>query len=184
MLVLLFVQLNFVQLACLTNWGCGTGSHISGSGAPAPPFKTFWFQLHSPATHTWAEFRTENVITATEVFLAVTSLRLLQAGTTLNLKCLKPWWGDRPPLKPSKVTLFTVILHNLENSIRDKRPFCRLLFCYSIVKQHILHLSYSSEPVMRLDYQILLKSPPPTLLAGSAPGRSSPCNMKRPEVIH
>ena len=35
----------------------------------------------------------------------------------------------------------------------------------------ILHLSYSSEPVMRCNYKILLKSPPPlTLLAGSAPG--------------
>jgi len=30
-------------------------------------------------------------------------------------------------------------------------------------------VSYSSEPVMRLDWQILLKSPPLNLLAGSAP---------------
>jgi len=34
----------------------------------------------------------------------------------------------------------------------------------------LLHLSYSSEAVMRLDYQVLLKSPPPLkLLARSAP---------------
>ena len=31
----------------------------------------------------------------------------------------------------------------------------------------MLHLSYSSEPVMRLDHQILLKLHPLTLLAGS-----------------
>jgi len=35
----------------------------------------------------------------------------------------------------------------------------------------MLHLSYRSEPVMKLKYQILLKSPPPvTVLAGSATG--------------
>jgi len=33
----------------------------------------------------------------------------------------------------------------------------------------VLHPSYSNEAVMRLNYQILLKSPPITLLAGSAP---------------
>jgi len=33
----------------------------------------------------------------------------------------------------------------------------------------MLHRSYSSEPVMILHYQILLKSPPLTLLAGSVP---------------
>jgi len=40
-------------------------------------------------------------------------------------------WGDRPPLKPTKVTLFTMILYNSENSIRDIRPFCHPLFCRS-----------------------------------------------------
>jgi len=33
----------------------------------------------------------------------------------------------------------------------------------------MLRLSYSSEPVMRLDCQILLKSPPLNLLVGSVP---------------
>ena len=28
-------------------------------------------------------------------------------------------WSDRPPLKRTKVTFFTKILHNSENSIRD-----------------------------------------------------------------
>ena len=31
--------------------------------------------------------------------------------------------GGIPPQKPTKVTLFTMILYNSENSIRDVRPF-------------------------------------------------------------
>jgi len=34
-------------------------------------------------------------------------------------------------LKPTKVTLFTLILYNFQKNIRDIRPFCRLLFCHS-----------------------------------------------------
>jgi len=37
------------------------------------------------------------------------------------------------PLKPAKVTLFTIILYIPENNIRDIRPFCRPLFCHSSV---------------------------------------------------
>jgi len=44
--------------------------------------------------------------------------------------------GRSPPLKPTKVTLFTMILYNTENSIRDIRPFCRPLFCHSSVAKH------------------------------------------------
>jgi len=56
-----------------------------------------------------------------------------------------------------------MILYNSENSIRDTRPFCRPLVCLSsIVKYSLLHLSYSSEPVMRRDCQILLKLLPLT----------------------
>ena len=40
-------------------------------------------------------------------------------------------WGDRLPLKPTKVTLLTVIMYNSENNIRDIRLFCRPLFCHS-----------------------------------------------------
>jgi len=43
--------------------------------------------------------------------------------------------------------------------------------CFVTVSWSILHPSYSSEAVMRLDYQKLLKSSPLTLLAGTAPGR-------------
>jgi len=50
---------------------------------------------------------------------------------------------------------------------KDSLPY---IFCHSIVvKQAIVHFSYSSKPVKRLDYQILLKSPL-TVLVGSAPG--------------
>jgi len=43
--------------------------------------------------------------------------------------------GNRPPLKCTKVTFFTLILNNLENSIRNIWPFCRPLFCHkSVVK--------------------------------------------------
>jgi len=63
-----------------------------------------------------------------------------------------------------------MIFYNSENNIRDRRPFCRPMFCHSsVVKYIILYPSCSSEAVMRLDYQILLKPPPLTLLARSAP---------------
>jgi len=45
-----------------------------------------------------------------------------------------------PPLKPTKVTLFTMIWYNSENSIRN------------IIRKTV--------SVIRLDYKILLKSPP------------------------
>jgi len=32
-----------------------------------------------------------------------------------------------------------------------------------------LHLSYSNEPVMKLDFQMLLKSPPPVLTSWTRP---------------
>jgi len=40
------------------------------------------------------------------------------------------------PLKPKKVTLFTMILCNSENNIRDIRPFCCALFCHSSVVKY------------------------------------------------
>jgi len=49
--------------------------------------------------------------------------------------------------KLTKLTLFSMILYNSDNSIRDMRTFCHPLFCHSSV-MNILHLSYSSEPVM------------------------------------
>jgi len=47
-----------------------------------------------------------------------------------------------------------MILNNLENSIRDIRPFCRYLFCQSSVVKYTTSLLQYSEAVMRLDYQI------------------------------
>jgi len=40
------------------------------------------------------------------------------------------------PLNPTKVSLFTMILYNSENNIRDIRPFCRPLFCHSSVVKY------------------------------------------------
>jgi len=72
-------------------------------------------------------------------------------------------------LKPTKVTFFTTIIHNSENNSRDIRSFCRPVFCHSSVVKYTSTL-LQNKPVMRLDCQILLKSPPLHLLAVSAPG--------------
>jgi len=53
----------------------------------------------------------------------------------------------------------TYDFYNSENSIRDTKPFFRLLFCHTVLRR-VLHLFYISEPVMILDYQMLLKMPP------------------------
>ena len=59
--------------------------------------------------------------------------------------------GRSPHLKPTKVTLFTITLYDSENSIRDIRPFS--IHCFvTTVLWSILHLSYSSELIMRLVY--------------------------------
>ena len=44
--------------------------------------------------------------------------------------------GALAPLKPTKVTFFTMILNNSENSIRDIRPFYRPFFCHSSVVKY------------------------------------------------
>ena len=46
---------------------------------------------------------------------------------SLNINAI----GRSPPPKPTKVTLFAIILYNLENSIRDIKPICRPIFCHS-----------------------------------------------------
>jgi len=51
-----------------------------------------------------------------------------------------------------------MILYSSENNIRDIRPFGHPLFGHSIVVKYA-YLSYSRDVVMRLDYQIFLKSP-------------------------
>ena len=78
--------------------------------------------------------------------------------------------GRSPPLKPAKVTLFTMILYNTEKSIRDIRSFCLALFCQSSFSKNTLSLlQYLIEPVMRPDCQLLLISLLLPLLAGSVP---------------
>jgi len=49
--------------------------------------------------------------------------------------------GAISPLKPAKVTFFTMILNNSENNIRDLRPFYRRLFCHSRVMKYTLSRS-------------------------------------------
>ena len=68
--------------------------------------------------------------------------------------------GRSLPLKATKVTLFTMILYNSENSIHSLRPFClhclvtAMLWC-------ILHLPYSSDTAMRLDQPNITETSPP-----------------------
>jgi len=44
------------------------------------------------------------------------------------------------PIKPAKATLFTMILYNSQNSIRDVRSFGLPLFCQSSVVKNSLAL--------------------------------------------
>jgi len=67
--------------------------------------------------------------------------------------------GAITPLKPVIVTLFNMIFKNSENNIRDRNHFVVHYFATTVLCS-ILHLYYSSKPVMRLYYQISLKSPP------------------------
>ena len=48
--------------------------------------------------------------------------------------------GAIAPLKPTKVTLFTMIFYNTENNIRDISPFCSPLFCHSSVVKYTSYL--------------------------------------------
>ena len=67
----------------------------------------------------------------------------------------------RSPPKNYELTLFTMIVYISENSIRITRPFCHLLFCHSsVLNYNLLHLSYSSEPVMRLTMKYYWNRPP------------------------
>jgi len=75
-------------------------------------------------------------------------------------------------MKPKKVTLFTMLLYNLENNIRDIRPHCRLpQQCCEVC----FILSYSREAVNEPGLLIITEIDLPlTLLAGSAPGNRTP----------
>jgi len=67
--------------------------------------------------------------------------------------------GRSASLKPTKATLFIIILYDLRNKIRNIRLFCRPLFWHSSAVRLTSFLLHS-EAFMRLDFQILLKSPP------------------------
>ena len=56
------------------------------------------------------------------------------------------------PLQTLELTSFAMIVYNSENIIRNTRPFCHPLFCHRSVVSlwSVLHLFYSSEPVIRL----------------------------------
>jgi len=129
---------------------------------------------HAPKYDEPAKIQAKLLNVALQYWLSLFSLcrRTYELQHSLDLALLtrggsrRSCWGDRaPPLKPKKLTFFTMIFYNSENSIRDITLFDRPLFCdSSVVKYSLLHLFYSSEPVMRLDCQILLKSPPLNLL--------------------
>jgi len=59
-----------------------------------------------------------------------------------------------PPLKLAKVSFFTINLQNLENTISDVRTFYHPVFCHSSA-----FISFTVARLLRLDYQIILKSP-------------------------
>jgi len=76
-------------------------------------------------------------------------------------------WGNRPPLKPKKVTLFTMILCISESNICDIRQFCRPLFCHSsFIKYTSSLLQYRSCWDWTTKYY--WNRPPLDSLAGSA----------------
>jgi len=92
------------------------------------------------------------------------------ANPLISWKILKQGRGNRPQ-KPTKVTLFTIILYNSENNIRDIRPSCRLFFVTTVLWR-ILHLSYSSEAVMTHETWLLnITEIDPRKLTGSIHSR-------------
>jgi len=81
-----------------------------------------------------------------------------------------PGWaiGTIVPFKSTQVALLTMIFCNSENSIRDTRP----LWSSIVLSQQCCEIYFipcSRKPLgQRLDYPVVLKSPPPlTLHAGS-----------------
>jgi len=86
------------------------------------------------------------------------SLPVAQAnGSTAHqaFPCIRGSRGlssQSPPIKPTKVTLFTIIFYNSENSIRYIKPFGRPLFCHSSDAKYNSS-PFCNEAVMRLDCQ-------------------------------
>jgi len=81
-----------------------------------------------------------------------------------------------PSLQPTKVTLFTMIFYDAENSIRDVRPFCRSLFCHSSVVTYtssLLQQRTRNETWLPNIAEIV---PSLALLTGPAPEQNKPRN--------
>ena len=74
-----------------------------------------------------------------------------------------------PPLKPTKVTFFTIILYNSGNNIRDIRSFFRPLFCHESVVKYTSSLLQCRSRYETWLPDITEISHPLTLLARSAP---------------
>jgi len=73
-------------------------------------------------------------------------------------------------LKPTKVTLFTTIFFKFWNQqSRYKVILSSIVLSQRCCKVYFIPLTFT-ETFMRLDYQILLKSPLQNVLVGSAPG--------------
>jgi len=62
-----------------------------------------------------------------------TAMSSIACGSAQNRVGSRREIGAISPLKPAKVTLFTIILCISENNIRDSRPFSHPLFCRSSV---------------------------------------------------
>jgi len=97
-------------------------------------------------------------------WLVPTHARLAQHTSVVTLPRLAV------PLKFTKVAFFTIILYNSENNICD-----RAIFFVHCLSQQCCEVFFTSLTVAKTlpawYYQILLKSPPPTLLGGSALGQ-------------
>ena len=83
--------------------------------------------------------------------------------------------GAIPPLQPAKVILFTMNLHNSENSIRDLTDILSS-FVWSQQSCEVYFISFAvAKPLWSLTFKYYWDRPPPslTLHAGSAPGLKS-----------
>jgi len=92
------------------------------------------FEVNIIAKHVNAKRMTIMGVFCTQLKQTVlNSWNVKTSGVRSGVKTGPNLGGDRPPPKTYKLTLFTIIVYNSENSIRNTRPFCRPLFCHSSV---------------------------------------------------
>ena len=80
------------------------------------------------------------------------------ASETINIYITPTRGGSR-----GEVIFFTRILYNSENNIRDKRPFCRRLFCHRSVVKHTPPLSQQRSRYESWLPNITETTPPPKI---------------------